>query len=51
MTYSFFGWKSGKATERKIARLEEEVKRKDQIIALVTEEALELKKNLSHRQI
>jgi transposase-like protein len=35
-----------KSTERKIANLEEEVKRKDHIIAVVTEEALELKKKL-----
>ena len=35
-----------KATERKIAKLEEEVKRKDHIIAVVTEEALDLKKKL-----
>lgn len=38
--------KVSKATQRQIARLEEEVKRKYQIIALVTEEALELKKKL-----
>jgi len=38
--------KVSKATQHKIARLEEEIKRKDQIIALVTEEALELKKKL-----
>jgi transposase len=33
-----------KPLERKITSLEEEIKRKDQIIAAVTEEALELKK-------
>lgn len=38
--------KPSKATKRKITRLEEELKRKDQIIAAVTEEALELKKKL-----
>lgn len=38
--------KVSKATQHKIARLEEEIKRKDQIIALVTEEALDLKKKL-----
>jgi len=36
-----------KATEAKINRLEEELKRKDQIIAVVTEEALDLKKKLT----
>jgi transposase-like protein len=35
-----------KHTEKKIRQLEDEVKRKDQIIAVVTEEALELKKKL-----
>ena len=35
-----------KSVERKIASLEETIKRKDQIIAVVTEEALELKKKL-----
>ena len=35
-----------KPVERKIASLEETIKRKDQIIAVVTEEALELKKKL-----
>ena len=35
-----------KAAERKIASLEETIKRKDQIIAVVTEEALELKKKI-----
>jgi len=38
--------KLSKASQQKISRLEEEIKRKDQIIALVTEEALELKKKL-----
>jgi len=33
-----------KSAEKKINRLEEELKRKDQIIAVVTEKALELKK-------
>jgi transposase len=33
-----------RSSERKISRLEDELKRKDQIIAAVTEEALELKK-------
>ncbi len=36
-----------KAELSKIARLEETIKHKDQIIAAVTEEALELKKKLS----
>ena len=36
-----------KAAEKKINQLEEELKRKDQIIAVVTEEALELKKKLT----
>jgi len=35
-----------KNADRKITQLEEELKRKDQIIAVVTEEALELKKKL-----
>lgn len=35
-----------KVTERKLANLEAELKRKNQIIAIVTEEALELKKKL-----
>lgn len=38
--------KVSKATERKISKLEDEIKRKDQIIVAVTEEALELKKKL-----
>ena len=38
--------KVSKATERKITRLEEDLKRKDHIIAVVTEEALDLKKKL-----
>lgn len=36
-----------KAAEKKINQLEEELKRKNQIIAVVTEEALELKKKLT----
>jgi len=36
-----------KTTERKINNLEEELRRKDHIIAVVTEEALELKKKLT----
>ncbi len=36
-----------KAENAKIARLEETIKHKDQIIAVVTEEALELKKKLT----
>lgn len=39
--------KVSKATERKISKLEDEIKRKDQIIVAVTEEALELKKKLT----
>ena len=39
--------KPSKSAERKITKLEEDLKRKDQIIALVTEEALELKKKLT----
>ncbi len=35
-----------KSVKRKITSLEEAIKRKDQIIAAVTEEALELKKKL-----
>ena len=35
-----------KSVERKISSLEETIRRKDQIIAVVTEEALELKKKL-----
>ena len=35
-----------KNADKKITQLEEELKRKDQMIAVVTEEALELKKNL-----
>jgi transposase-like protein len=38
--------KMPKATERKLEKMEAELKRKDQIIAIVTEEALELKKKL-----
>jgi len=36
-----------KNAEKKINQLESELKRKDQIIAVVTEEALELKKKLT----
>jgi len=36
-----------KATKNRINQLEDELKRKDQIIAVVTEEALELKKKLT----
>ena len=36
-----------KNAEKKINHLEDELKRKDQIIAVVTEEALELKKKLT----
>ena len=36
-----------KNADKKITQLEEELKRKDQIIAVVTEEALELKKKLT----
>lgn len=36
-----------KNAEKKISRLEDEIKRKDQIIAVVTEEALDLKKKLT----
>ena len=36
-----------KTAEKKINKLEAELKRKDQIIAVVTEEALELKKKLT----
>ena len=39
--------KTPKSAEKKIQRLEEELQRKDQIIAVVTEEALELKKKLT----
>ncbi len=35
-----------KAVEKKVNKLENDLKRKDQIIAVVTEEALELKKKL-----
>ncbi len=35
-----------KSTVKKLERLEQELQRKDHIIAVVTEEALELKKNL-----
>jgi len=36
-----------KSTLKKIERLEQEIQRKDRIIAVVTEEALELKKKLT----
>jgi len=36
-----------KSTEKRINQLEEEIRRKDQIIAVVTEEVLELKKKLT----
>jgi transposase-like protein len=39
--------KMPKTAEKKINQLEDELKRKDQIIAVVTEEALELKKKLA----
>ena len=39
--------KMPKTAEKKINQLEDEIKRKDQIIAVVTEEALELKKKLT----
>ena len=39
--------KESKPAEKKINQLKEELQRKDQIIAVVTEEALELKKKLS----
>ncbi|MBN1155481.1 transposase [candidate division KSB1 bacterium] len=39
--------KAPKSVQQKIAQLEEEVQRKDRIIALVTEEALDLKKKLT----
>jgi len=38
-----------KATERKLANLEAELKRKNLIIAIVTEETLELKKNFPNK--
>jgi len=38
--------RSSKTTAKKISELETELKRKDHIIAVVTEEALELKKKL-----
>ena len=38
--------KMSKAQERKMAQMEADLKRKDEIIAVVTEEALELKKKL-----
>jgi transposase-like protein len=39
--------KLSKAAAKKINQLQQEIKRKDQIIAVVTEEALELKKKLT----
>lgn len=39
--------KTPKSTSKKIERLENEIQRKDRIIAVVTEEALELKKKLT----
>jgi transposase-like protein len=39
--------KPSKAVVKKIERLEQELQRKDRIIAIVTEEALELKKKLT----
>jgi len=39
--------KMPKAVEKKINKLQDDLKRKDQIIAVVTEEALELKKKLT----
>lgn len=39
--------KMPKSAEKRINHLEDELKRKDQIIAVVTEEALELKKKLT----
>ena len=39
--------KAPKSAVKKINQLEQEIKRKDQIIAVVTEEALELKKKLT----
>ena len=39
--------KRSRSSEKKITRLENEIQRKDKIIALVTEEALELKKKLT----
>lgn len=38
--------KMSKAQERKVSQMEADLKRKDEIIAVVTEEALELKKKL-----
>jgi transposase-like protein len=40
-------YRPSKNAEKKISQLENELKRKDQIIAVVTEEALELKKKLT----
>lgn len=41
-----FERKTSKKTEEKVDRLEEELKRKDSVIAEITEENLELKKGL-----
>jgi len=40
--------KAPRSATKKIERLEHEIQRKDRIIAVVTEEALELKKKLTH---
>jgi transposase-like protein len=42
-----FFYRPPKNAEKKINQLENELKRKDQIIAVVTEEALDLKKKLT----
>ena len=39
--------KTPKSTQKKLDRMEKELQRKDHIIAIVTEEALELKKKLT----
>lgn len=39
-------FRNSKSTQKKISQLEAELKRKDHIIAVVTEETLELKKKL-----
>jgi len=43
--------KPSRATQAKVKRLETELQRKDSIIAAVTEEALELKKNFRHEAL
>jgi hypothetical protein len=43
---SLFG-KMPKSATKKINKLEQDIRRKDQIISVVTEEALELKKKLT----